>query len=49
MNTTTDQTFTLPARQRFGPARDLAAGKVIGAGQRPKLGPLGTLVLYRGR
>lgn len=49
MNTTTDQTFTLPARQQFGPARDLATGRTIGAGQRPKLGPLSTLVLHRGR
>ncbi|MET8982810.1 Tat pathway signal sequence domain protein [Streptomyces sp. NPDC004539] len=49
MNTSTDKTFTLPARQEFGPARDLATGHTIGAGQRPKLGPLSTLVLYRGR
>jgi hypothetical protein len=49
MNTSTDRTFTLPARQDFGPARDLATGKTIGAGQRPTVGPLSTLVLYRGR
>ncbi|GAB2961336.1 hypothetical protein GCM10023080_022040 [Streptomyces pseudoechinosporeus] len=48
MNTTTDETFTLPSRKDFGPARDLATGKVIGSGERPKLGPLSTLVLYRG-
>ncbi|NEB02886.1 Tat pathway signal sequence domain protein [Streptomyces sp. SID13726] len=48
MNTSTDKTVTLPARQDFGPARDLATGKNIGAGQRPRLGPLSTLVLYRG-
>ncbi|WP_286247809.1 Tat pathway signal sequence domain protein [Streptomyces graminofaciens] len=49
MNTSTDRTFTLPARQQFGPARDLATGRTIGAGQRPKLGPLSTLVLHRSR
>ncbi|MEU6375391.1 Tat pathway signal sequence domain protein [Streptomyces sp. NPDC046909] len=49
MNTSTDRTFTMPARQDFGPARDLATGKTIGAGQRPTVGPLSTLVLYRGR
>ncbi|WP_425244991.1 Tat pathway signal sequence domain protein [Streptomyces sp. NEAU-NA10] len=48
MNTSTDKTVTLPARQDFGPARDLATGKTIGAGVRPKLGPRSTLVLYRG-
>ncbi|MCH5676562.1 Tat pathway signal sequence domain protein [Streptomyces gilvus] len=48
MNTSTDKVFTLPARQDFGPARDLATGKNIGAGHRPRLGPLSTLVLYRG-
>ncbi|MEU6904147.1 Tat pathway signal sequence domain protein [Streptomyces coeruleorubidus] len=48
MNTSTDKTFTLPARQGFGPARDLATGKVIGAGRRLEIGPLSTLVLYRG-
>lgn len=47
MNTSTDKVFTLPARQDFGPARDLATGKNVGAGHRPKLGPLSTLVLYR--
>ncbi|MDX2901521.1 hypothetical protein PV464_16215 [Streptomyces scabiei] len=49
MNTSTERTYTLPARQDFGPARDLATGRVIGAGQRPKVGPRSTLVLYRGR
>ena len=49
MNTSTDRTYTLPARQDFGPARDLATGTSIGAGQRPKVGPRSTLVLYRGR
>ncbi|WP_060885542.1 hypothetical protein [Streptomyces caniscabiei] len=49
MNTTTDRTFTLPARRGFGPARDLATGRTIGAGERPRLGPLSTLVLHRGR
>ncbi|MET7690439.1 Tat pathway signal sequence domain protein [Streptomyces sp. NPDC005483] len=48
MNTSTDKTFTVPARQDFGPARDLATGRIIGAGVRPKLGPLSTLVLFRG-
>ncbi|MFG3288068.1 Tat pathway signal sequence domain protein [Streptomyces sp. NPDC048179] len=48
MNTSTDRTFTLPARPDFGPARDLATGRNVGAGQRPKLGPHSTLVLYRG-
>lgn len=48
MNTSTDKTVTLPARQKFGPARDLATGKTVGAGDRPKLGPRSTLVLYRG-
>ncbi|MDX2825461.1 Tat pathway signal sequence domain protein [Streptomyces ipomoeae] len=49
MNTTTDKTFTLPTRHAFGPGRDLATGRVIGAGKRVELGPLSTLVLYRGR
>ncbi|MEH0421089.1 Tat pathway signal sequence domain protein [Streptomyces sp. B21-083] len=49
MNTSTDRTYTLPARQDFGPARDLATGKNVGAGQRPKVGPRSTLVLYRGK
>ncbi|POX44034.1 Tat pathway signal sequence domain protein [Streptomyces sp. Ru72] len=48
MNTSTDKTATLPARQEFGPARDLATGRTVGAGERPKLGPRSTLVLYRG-
>ncbi|WP_167444358.1 twin-arginine translocation signal domain-containing protein [Streptomyces diastatochromogenes] len=48
MNTSTDRTFTLPARPDFGPARDLAGGRTIGAGQRPRIGPLSTLVLHRG-
>jgi hypothetical protein len=48
MNTSTDKTFTLPARPAFGPARDLATGRTVGAGNRPKLGPRSTLVLYRG-
>ncbi|WP_433918006.1 Tat pathway signal sequence domain protein [Streptomyces canus] len=48
MNTSTDKTVTLPARPAFGPARDLVTGKTVGAGHRPRLGPLGTLVLYRG-
>ncbi|MDX2546827.1 Tat pathway signal sequence domain protein [Streptomyces sp. WI04-05B] len=48
MNTSTDQTFTLPARRDFGPARNLATGRNVGAGQRPKLGPRSTLVLFRG-
>ncbi|MFC8515435.1 Tat pathway signal sequence domain protein [Streptomyces sp. NPDC057257] len=48
MNTSTDKVFTLPARTDFGPARDLATGKTVGAGQCPKLGPRSTLVLYRG-
>ncbi|MFJ8487114.1 Tat pathway signal sequence domain protein [Streptomyces sp. NPDC094038] len=48
MNTSADRTFTLPARPEFGPARDLATGKNVGAGQRPKVGPHSTLVLYRG-
>jgi hypothetical protein len=48
MNTSTDRTYTLPARQDFGPARDLATGRVVGAGERPQVGPRSTLVLYRG-
>ncbi|MGW3652965.1 Tat pathway signal sequence domain protein [Streptomyces sp. NPDC000878] len=48
MNTSTDKAFTLPARQDFGPARDLATGRTVGAGHRPRLGPLSSLVLYRG-
>ncbi|MDT7846714.1 Tat pathway signal sequence domain protein [Streptomyces justiciae] len=48
MNTSTDKTVTLPARRDFGPARDLTTGKTVGAGDRPKLGPRSTLVLYRG-
>ena len=48
MNTSTDKVLTLPARQDFGPARDLATGRTIGAGNRPKLGPRSSLVLYRG-
>jgi hypothetical protein len=48
MNTSTDKTVTLPARPDFGPARDLVTGKIVGAGHRPTLGPLSTLVLYRG-
>ncbi|MES5818145.1 Tat pathway signal sequence domain protein [Streptomyces sp. RG80] len=48
MNTSTDKTVTLPPRTAFGPARDLATGKTVGAGHRPKVGPLSTLVLYRG-
>ncbi|MFD4876524.1 Tat pathway signal sequence domain protein [Streptomyces sp. NPDC058420] len=47
MNTSTDKVFTLPARQDFGPARDLATGKTVGAGARPKIGPRSTLVLRR--
>ncbi|MFF0143272.1 Tat pathway signal sequence domain protein [Streptomyces sp. NPDC005227] len=47
MNTSTDKVFTLPARQDFGPARDLATGKSVGAGVRPKIGPRSTLVLRR--
>ncbi|MEU0811626.1 Tat pathway signal sequence domain protein [Streptomyces sp. NPDC005970] len=49
MNTSADKTFTLPARQAFGPAQDLATGRTVGAGQRPEVGPRSTLVLYRGR
>lgn len=48
MNTSTDRTYTLPARQDFGPARDLATGQIVGPGLRPKVGPRSTLVLYRG-
>ncbi|KUO05536.1 hypothetical protein [Streptomyces caeruleatus] len=48
MNTSTDKTYTLPARQDFGPARDLTTGRTIGAGTRHRLGPRSTLVLYRG-
>ncbi|MFJ4833784.1 Tat pathway signal sequence domain protein [Streptomyces sp. NPDC088747] len=48
MNTSTDKTFTLPARPDFGPARDLATGRTIGAGHRPRLSPRSTLVLHRG-
>ncbi|WP_406430796.1 Tat pathway signal sequence domain protein [Streptomyces sp. NBC_00631] len=48
MNTSTDKAVTLPPRTDFGPARDLATGKTVGAGHRPRLGPLSTLVLYRG-
>lgn len=48
MNTSDDKVFTLPARTDFGPARDLATGKKIGAGHCPKIGPHSTLVLYRG-
>jgi hypothetical protein len=48
MNTSTDKTFTVPARQDFGPARDLATGRHVGAGERLKVGPHSTLVLYRG-
>lgn len=48
MNTSTDRSYVLPARQDFGPARDLATGKAVGAGERPRVGPLSTLVLYRG-
>ncbi|MEY9834851.1 Tat pathway signal sequence domain protein [Streptacidiphilus sp. EB103A] len=47
MNTSTDKVFTLPAREDFGPARDLATGKNTGAGERPKVGPRSTLVLRR--
>ncbi|MEV6509843.1 Tat pathway signal sequence domain protein [Streptomyces sp. NPDC051642] len=47
MNTSADKVFTLPARQDFGPARDLATGKTVGAGARPKVGPRSTLVLHR--
>jgi len=47
MNTSTDKVFTLPARQDFGPARDLATGRTIGAGVRPRVGPRSTLVLRR--
>lgn len=47
MNTSTDKVFTLPARQDFGPARDLATGKTVGAGHRPRIGPRSTLVLHR--
>ncbi|MER7480141.1 Tat pathway signal sequence domain protein [Streptomyces sp. NPDC126510] len=48
MNTSTDRTYTLPARHDFGPARDLATGRKVGPGLRPKLRPGTTLVLYRG-
>ena len=41
--------FRAAGDQDFGPARDLATGTSIGAGQRPKVGPRSTLVLYRGR
>ncbi|MFI5880405.1 Tat pathway signal sequence domain protein [Streptomyces sp. NPDC051554] len=47
MNTSTDKVFTLPARQDFGPARDLATGKTVGPAVRPKIGPRSTLVLRR--
>lgn len=47
MNTSTDKVFTLPSRQDFGPARDLATGETVGAGVRPKVGPRSTLVLRR--
>ncbi|MFI6254006.1 Tat pathway signal sequence domain protein [Streptomyces sp. NPDC051016] len=47
MNTTTDKVFTLPAHAGFGPAKDLVGGKTIGKGQRPKIGPRTTMVLYR--
>lgn len=47
MNTSADKVFTLPARQDFGPARDLSTGKTVGPAVRPKIGPRSTLVLRR--
>ncbi|WP_416972746.1 Tat pathway signal sequence domain protein [Streptomyces sp. 4F14] len=47
MNTSTDKVFTLPARHDFGPARDLATGRTVGAGHCPRIGPRSTLVLHR--
>lgn len=47
MNTSTDRVYTLPPRQDFGPATDLATGRTIGAGEGPKIGPRSTLVLRR--
>ncbi|KND33542.1 hypothetical protein [Streptomyces acidiscabies] len=47
MNTGADKVFTLPARHEFGQARDLATGRMIGAGRCPRIGPRSTLVLHR--
>ncbi len=47
MNTTADRTYTVRQRRAFGPARNLATGRPVGADEPLTLRPLTTVVLRR--